>query len=239
MGVGDVFRDLKRSGDGRISDLDRQRAADRVKQLAAEGFIRGDDELKLRLRKIHGNHRRELEVAFEGLNAGADRLRGGGLRASDADRSDALRCLGMHESSGHLSADEATARRDLVAALKTPDDIARAFFYLPALPADSQQVERRISNRDREEARELLGEAHAEGRIDDAELVSAEALVGSARTRNELNGIPWALNSELGRRDENRFRRDEAECGRDEAGRRGGEKTREKASCEQRRHLRH
>ena len=188
MGVGDVFRDLKRSGDGRISDLDRQRAADRVKQLAAEGFIRGDDELKLRLRKIHlAINRRELEVAFEGLNAGADRLRGGGLRASDADRSDALRCLGMHESSGHLSADEATARRDLVAASKTPDDIARVFFDLPALPADSQQVERRISNRDREEARELLGEAHAEGRIDDAELVSAEALVGSARTRNELN----------------------------------------------------
>jgi hypothetical protein len=188
MRIGDMFPAPKRSGSARVSDLDRQRAAERAKQLAAEGFIRGDEELRLRLRKIQlALNRRELEVALDGLDAGADRLKGGELRASDADRRDALRRLDMHESLGHLSADEASARGDLVAASKTPADIARVFFDLPALPADSKSAERRISGSDREAALALLRQARAEERIDDAELAGSEAQVRSARTRSELN----------------------------------------------------
>jgi ABC-type multidrug transport system fused ATPase/permease subunit len=101
----------------------------------------------------------------------------------------------MHGSLGHLKPNEASTRRELVKASKTPNDIAKLFVDLPELPADTQHAERRVSEQDREEGVDFLREAHAEGRIDEDELAVAEAQVRSARTRSEINAAFRGLSS--------------------------------------------
>jgi len=103
----------------------------------------------------------------------------------------------MHESMGHLKPNEASARRELVKASRTPDDVAKVFVDLPALPADSPRAEQRISEQDRDNAVGLLREAHAERRIDADEFVAAEAQVRAARTRNEINAAFRGLSSPI------------------------------------------
>lgn len=181
-------RGRKPPGDARVSDLDRQQAATRLEQLATEGIIRGDEELKLRLRKVRlAINRQQLDVAFDGLQSEATKLRGGNLRASDADRRDAVRRLEAHGSLGQLSEEELSARVGLVHASKTPNEIANVFTDLPELAASSQSAERRISTRERDEAIDLLEEARRNGRLDEEEHAAAKAQVRTARTRSEID----------------------------------------------------
>ncbi|HEX4465308.1 MAG TPA: DUF1707 domain-containing protein [Solirubrobacterales bacterium] len=190
----DRFR--KPPGDARVSDLDRERATARAKQLAAEGFIRGDDELQLRLRKIRlAINRQQLEASLVGLDSGNRQLSDGDLRASAADRDDAIRRLKMHCSLGNLSADEELARVGLVEASKTLNDITKVFVDLPALAVSAPSTERRISRQDRDEAVDLLKKASDEGRITGGEYKTAEAQILVARTRSEINAAFRGLSS--------------------------------------------
>lgn len=184
------------SGDVRVSDLDRQRATARLEQLASEGIVRGDEELKLRLRKVRlAINQRQLEVAFEGLQAEVNKPKAGDLRASDADRKDAIRRLEAHGSLGHLSDDELSARVSLAEASKTSNEISRVFADLPALDASSRSAEPRISKREREEAISLLEEAHSDGRLDHDEHEAALARVHAARTRREIEAAFHGLST--------------------------------------------
>lgn len=186
----------KPSGDARVSDLDRQRATARAEQLAAEGFIRGDEELKLRLRKIRlAVNQRQLDAALIGLEAGDRELKSGDLRASRADREDAIRRLEMHRSMGHLNEDEMSARIELLDASRTPKDIAKVLVDLPPLAAGSPPEERRISTQDRDQAIDLLEESRREGRITAGEHEAAKAQVRAARTRSEINAAFHGLSS--------------------------------------------
>jgi uncharacterized protein DUF1707 len=181
-------RTQRPSADARVSDIDRQRAAARLEQLAAEGVIRGDEELKLRLRKTRlAISRAQLDIAFEGLEAKDPKLKGGDLRASNADRRDAIRRLEAHNSLGHLSDDECSARVALVRASKTPNEIAKVFTDLPELAANSASSERRISIRERDEAIDLLEDARLNGQLDEDEHAAAKAQVLAARTRGEID----------------------------------------------------
>jgi hypothetical protein len=119
--------------------------------------------------------------------AKSHKLRSGSLRVSDADRADAVRRLRVHESMGHLSEDEATNRISVVDTSKTPDEIAKLFVDLPALPARPASIERRISSQDRQDAINLLEKAYSEGRIETSECAEAKDQVDAARTRTEID----------------------------------------------------
>lgn len=123
------------------------------------------------------------------------KLRGGDLRLSDADRADAVRRLRVHESMGHLRSEEASDRIAVVDASKTPDEIAKLFADLPALPARAPSIERRISTQDRQDAIGLLEKAYSEGRIEADECAAAKDQVHAARTRSEIDAAFHGLSS--------------------------------------------
>jgi len=125
----------------------------------------------------------------EGLRTKGRKSKRGEFRASDADRADALRRLEVHESMGHLRADEASTLREALQASTTVSELAKVFVdaNLPELPARSPLTERRISTRERDEAVGMLEKACAEGQIEDAECAAAKEQVRVARTRSEID----------------------------------------------------
>src|SRR5829696_6276062 len=125
----------------------------------------------------------------EGLKARGRKHKRGDFRASDADRADAVRRIEVHESMGHLRADEASTLHKALQASTTVNDLTRVFVDadLPELPARSPLTERRISTRERDEAVELLEKTCVEGQIDDAECAAAKEQVRVARTRSEID----------------------------------------------------
>lgn len=121
-----------------------------------------------------------------GLRSSWRKAKLGDLRASDADRADAVRRLEMHKKLGHLTDVEEKHLVGLVKRSKTPNEIAKAFVGLPALPARPSGAERRISIEDRDKAIDLLQGARQEGRIGSDEYAAAREQVNSARTRSEI-----------------------------------------------------
>lgn len=134
---------------------------------------------------------------IEGFKATGRKRKRGDFRASDADRADAVRRLEVHEQMGHLRPDEAPALREALKSSVTLNDLTGVFVdaNLPELPARSPLTERRISERERDEAVELLDKACAEGRIDDDECAAASERVRVARTRNEIDAAFHGLST--------------------------------------------
>ncbi len=127
--------------------------------------------------------------------AKGNKLGRGDLRLSNAGRTDAIRRLEVHKSMGHLTGTEAEARVTLVRGSTTPDQVAKLFVDLPALPARPPSNERRISTQDRDDAIDLLEKARLEGRIEEHEHAAAKAQVRAARTRSELDAAFHGLST--------------------------------------------
>jgi hypothetical protein len=125
---------------------------------------------------------------IEDLRARGRKHRSGDLRASDADRTDALRRLDAHRSLGHLDQHEAVVLGAELTSAQTPNQIRQIFVgaKLPELPAQSPLATPRVSGQDRLDAIGRLERAYAEGRLDSAECAAAKDQVGSARTREEI-----------------------------------------------------
>lgn len=127
--------------------------------------------------------------------ARGDKLRRGEQRLSHSNRTDAIRRLEVHETMGHLTKVEAEQRIGLVVGFTTPEQVAKLFVDLPALPARPPSVERRISTQDRDDAIDLLEKALLEGRLEEDEHAAAKAQVRAARTRSELDAAFHGLST--------------------------------------------
>jgi hypothetical protein len=182
--------------------LERQRAEARVEELADEGYIRDEAERERRLREVRAAYTQaELNAAVEGLEAEQPKLKDADRRAATGDKGDAIRRLQAHVALGHLDEKDLAVREDLVKHSRTPNDIARAFDDLPELTTIPRSAAPRISTRDRMDALRRLDQAKAEGRINEDELVVAEAQVDGARTQAELDaafrGLPGPTRTEM------------------------------------------
>ncbi len=124
-------------------------------------------------------------------------LQRGDFRASDADRKDAHRRIGVHKTMGHLDEAQASELGREVNAATTLNGIAKVFVNagLPELPARSPSTERRVSSQERAEAISLLKKAYAEGRIETGECAEAKDRVSVARTRSEIDATFHGLSS--------------------------------------------
>jgi hypothetical protein len=120
---------------------------------------------------------------IEWLKGKGRTLKRGDFRASDADRKDAHRRIGVHKTMGHLDEARASELGREVDAATTLNGVAKVFVDagLPELPARSPSTERRVSSQERAEAISLLEKAYAEGRIETAECAVAKDQVSVAR----------------------------------------------------------
>jgi Domain of unknown function (DUF1707) len=174
-------------GEDRVRDLDRERALSWVEALEADGTIRGEEEKKIRVRRIRGAvTQADLEAALAGLPPLGHRDRAGDLRASNEDRDDAIRRLRAHEALGHLDPAETRRRAQLVEDSRTANDISLAFVDLPGLQTLERSAEARVTDDERLSAIEQLDEARINGQLTDKEHTAKIALVDAARTRTEI-----------------------------------------------------
>lgn len=177
------------SGNKRISELDRQRALADIELFAAQGIIRGDEERKIRERKVRiALTKDQLDAALVDLRGDTRRRpKKGDLRVSADDRRDAVRRLEAYAARGYLDAAAAATRTRLVEASSTFNDIAAVFTDLPSLDTKAPTTERRISSADRADAVERLSAAMLDYRITTEECVAAKDQIEKARTREEID----------------------------------------------------
>lgn len=167
----------------RVSAADRTKALAQVEAMAAQGLIRGEDELAARRQQIiDAMYPDEIQAALINLPTA---LKPTDLPASDADRQDAKRQIGFHESVGHLTSAEATARIKIIDNCRTRESIAAVLADLPEV--ERPKTGHKISDRDREIATEQVDDAYFDGRLTKTERDLAAAQVERARTRQELN----------------------------------------------------
>ena len=183
------------SGSDRVSELDRQRALADIENFASQGIIRGDEERRLRERKVRlALTRDQLDAALIDLPGGKKKAPSkGDLRASDAERQEAVRRIGLYETQGYLDQAAAATRVKLVEASITSNEIAAVFVDLPVLGTKSPLPEERISAADRLEASELLKTAWLQDRITKEELDMTLHLIDSARGRAEIDEAMFGL----------------------------------------------
>jgi Domain of unknown function (DUF1707) len=167
----------------RVSAADRAKALAQVEAMAAQGLIRGDDELQARRQQIiDAMYPDEIRAALINLPAA---LKPTDFPASDADRQDAKRQIGLHESVGHLTSDEASARIRIIDNCRTRDSLAAVLADLPEIRRP--QTGHRISQGERDNAVGQIHDAYFDGRLTKTEHDLAVAQVERARTRQELN----------------------------------------------------
>jgi hypothetical protein len=167
----------------RVSDADRAKALAQVDAMAAQGLIRGDDELKARREQVsRALYADEIQAALVNL---PQTLKQTDLPASDTDREQAIRQIRLHESVGHLTSEEADNRIKIIPTCRTRESIAAVLADLPDI--GQREAPRRISQRDRDDALKQIDRALLDERITANEHALASAQIKQARTRQELN----------------------------------------------------
>lgn len=182
-----MIKGRRQGGSDRVRDLDRDRGLAWIEALAADGTIRGDEEKKIRVRRVRAAVTRDdLDAALAGLPPIVSRLKAGDLRASNDDRGDAVRRLRAHEAYGHLDAAEADHRAELVSESRTLNEITTVFVDLPELQSAERSVARRVTDDERLAAIQTLDTAQINGQLTDDEHSAKIAMVDAARTRTEI-----------------------------------------------------
>jgi hypothetical protein len=178
--------DLGGTANHRVSDLDRERAAASLETLIANGVVRDETEITSRRQQIErASTIGELDLALAGLDHSSWR-RHADVRASNADRDDALRRIDGHMRLGHLTEAEAKQRRHAIETSRTPEEIAANLVGLPQLDAKPARDMHRIGRDQRVDVLNKLDEALANDQIDASEYFAAKEQVTAARTKREL-----------------------------------------------------
>ncbi|MET7398802.1 DUF1707 domain-containing protein [Dactylosporangium sp. NPDC005572] len=129
----------------------------------------------------------------------------GELRASDADRDEVRRLLGVARAEGRLDGAEHERRAGAVRATKTRADLVRLTTDLPERKGVREWVDRmRVRGADRDDARRWLADAAAQGRLTDQEHGRRLAALSTVDTYDELkalvDGLPGRAGTARGER---------------------------------------
>lgn len=174
---------LGKKGPLRISEADRRHALTQLDALKSQGYIHGQHELDARQDLVRqAAYRADLDRALEGLpKIGARDF----TRASDEDRTNAVRRLQMHMSAGHLSTSEAEDRVKILGDCQSREEIEQVLADLPELGGAGGSHFLPQATRDKA-LQQLLDHLKA-GRLTETEYTIKREQVAKARTRKDID----------------------------------------------------